>query len=45
MTVYVPDLNDAKKNAELDKLVIEFATRVAAMISGQAMPAGEEPKE
>jgi hypothetical protein len=29
---------DAKRNAELDKLVNEFATRVASLISGHPMP-------
>jgi hypothetical protein len=42
----VPDLNDAKKNAALDKLVNDFATRVASMISGRPMPDKDDgPKE
>lgn len=35
VTIYVPDLNDAQKNAELDKLLGEFATRVADLIAGR----------
>ena len=42
VTVYVPDLNDAKKNAELDKLVNDFATRVASMISGRSVPSADD---
>jgi hypothetical protein len=42
VTVYVPDLNDTRKNAELDKLVNEFATRVASMISGHPIPGEDE---
>lgn len=38
VTLYVPDLNDAGKNAELDKLLGEFATRVAQLISGRGLP-------
>src|ERR1041384_3030925 len=36
VTLYVPDLNDAAKNAELDKMLSDMATRIAALISGQA---------
>lgn len=42
VTVYVPDLNDAKKNAELDKLVNDFAGRVASMISGRPAPNNDD---
>jgi hypothetical protein len=35
VTIYVPDLNNPQKNAELDKLLGEFAVRVADLISGR----------
>jgi hypothetical protein len=35
VTLYVPDLNDAAKNAELDKMLGDMAVRMAALISGQ----------
>lgn len=46
VTIYVPDLNDARKNAELDKLLNEFAMRVAQLISGRPLPEdGDQAKE
>lgn len=36
VTVYVPDLGDSAKNAELDKFLTDMATRIAALISGRS---------
>ncbi len=36
VTLYVPDLNDAQKNAELDKLLGDFATKMVDLISGRS---------
>ncbi len=38
VTLYVPDLNDAQKNAELDKLLGEFAIKVTDLITGRPQP-------
>ena len=35
VTLYVPDLGDPAKNAELDKILSDMAARMAALISGQ----------
>lgn len=43
VTLYVPDLGDAARNAELDKILSDMAARVAALASGQ--PGDDEPKE
>jgi len=40
VTLYVPDLNDAAKNAELDRMLGDMAVRMAHLISGQ--PGGGE---
>ena len=36
VTLYVPDLGNAQKNAELDKLLGDFATKVVDLISGRS---------
>jgi hypothetical protein len=43
VTLYVPDLGDPAKNAELDKMLSDMATRLAALISGQT--GGDDEKE
>jgi hypothetical protein len=45
VTLYVPDLNDPAKNAELDKMLGDMATRMAALISGQAGGQDDGSKE
>jgi hypothetical protein len=45
VTLYVPDLNDSAKNAELDKMLGDMATRIAALISGQSDDKDDGSKE
>lgn len=45
VTIYVPDLNDPRKNAELDRLLAEFATRVADLIAGRPREDDDRAKE
>lgn len=45
VTLYVPDLNDPAKNAELDKMLGDIAVRMAAVISGHVAADIEGSKE
>jgi hypothetical protein len=42
VTLYVPDLNDPAKNAELDKMLSDMATRIAGLIAGRSEDDGKE---
>ncbi|MEZ5829826.1 MAG: hypothetical protein R3D05_01440 [Dongiaceae bacterium] len=43
VSLYVPDLGDPAKNSELDKILSDMATRIAALISEQS--GGEDDKD
>ena len=42
VTLYVPDLNDSARNAELDKMLGDMATRIAGLIANRTEDNGEE---